>query len=296
AEDGVTVLDSTVADSTYFPDYAPLASMSWTFNRGYQSGIRLGAIRVSGNYTENGTNSHSLNGYTFNRQNGPEANMDYSDVYLPSFMRDLLSRVDIASGYNMKKGFNANSIKSDTLSSNWLKKLGVETITREENWRPKYRVRANWGRTGTIRTTYTKNESYKRDYLVDTNKNSITQSSDDRFNLQYSFSAPHGISLPFLKNLKLKSNIRTSIDVSRRKNRTYTQTLDLEGNVKIDEDGEPMEIDNRHTEDISITPTLSYDFAQVIGSLSASYNSVKDRKNNTTRVTISMKVTVTLDF
>ncbi|MEA2063967.1 MAG: cell surface protein SprA, partial [Gemmatimonadota bacterium] len=62
AEDGVTVLDSTVADSTYFPDYAPLASMSWTFNRGYQSGIRLGAIRVSGNYTENGTNSHSLNG------------------------------------------------------------------------------------------------------------------------------------------------------------------------------------------------------------------------------------------
>ena len=53
---------------------------------------------------------------------------------------------------------------------------------------------------------------------------------------------------------------------------------------------------NRDTEDITITPTLGYDFSQVIGNLSASYNSHKDRKSGTTRITINLKLSVQLDF
>ncbi|MBN2288125.1 MAG: cell surface protein SprA [Candidatus Glassbacteria bacterium] len=298
--DADTRIRPTMSDSTRV-DTANFAAMNWSFTRAYSSGFRLYKARISGNYMENGGNSHNINGYTFNRQNGPEYNFDYSDVYVPGFLRGALARVDFASGYELKKSFRGNSNKMVVLQEGdepiaWERQLGVETITREENWRPKYRVSADWGRTGTIRTRYTKNESYKRDFLLETNKFSITENSDDNFNLQYSFSAPHGISLPFLKGIKLQSNVRTSIDLSRRINRTYTQVLDELGKVALDDKGLPQEIINRDTEDISITPTLSYDFAQVIGSLSASYNSMKDRKNGTTRVTISMKVTVQLDF
>jgi len=285
------------SQTVWVDDIADFASMSWNFTRSYQSGLRLFRVtRISANYLESGNNSHNINGFTFSRQRGPELNFDYSNVYLPGFLRGALARVDLASGYQLKKSYRGNSNKMiDEQGAPRMRRLGIETTTREENWRPKYRVTADWGRAGTIRTRYTKNESYKRDFLIETNKNSITESSDDDFNLQYSFSAPHGISLPFLKGLKLQSNVRTSIALRRRRNRTYTEVLDAFGNVAM-KDGKPDIIVNRDTEDISITPTLSYDFAQVIGSISASYNSMKDRKNATTRVTISMKVTVQLDF
>jgi Motility related/secretion protein len=293
--------DVTETDSVWVPDIADFSSMGWQYTRSYQSGLRLLNTRISANYMENGSNSHNNNGYTFNRQQGPDFNFDYSDVYVPFFLRGALARLDLAGAYQLKKMYRGNSNKimpaeDQGESVSRYRTLGIETVTREENWRPKYRISADWGRTGSVRTRYTKNESYKRDYLVETNKYSITESSDDNFNLQYSFSAPHGISLPFLKGIKLQSNVRTSLDLSRRKNRTYTQVLNESGEVDIDEKGEPLVIINRDTEDIQITPTMSYDFAQVVGSLSASFNSLKDRKNGTTRITISMKVTVQLDF
>ncbi len=292
-----TRIRPTLSDSTRI-DTADFSSMSWNFTRAYQSGLRLlKVVRINVNYLESGGNNHNINGFTFNRQSGPEVNLDYSNIYIPGFMRGTLARLDLASGYQMKKSFSGNSNKMiDDEEAPRALQLGIGTTTREEDWRPKYRVTADWGRTGAVRTRYTKNESFKRDYLIETNKYSINETSDDDFNLQYSFSAPQGISLPFLKGIKLQSNVRTSLSLRRRINRTYTQILDALGQVALDEEGEPQEIINRDTEDISVTPTLSYDFAQVVGSLSASYNSLKDRKNGTTRVTISLKVTVQLDF
>jgi hypothetical protein len=83
--------------------------------------------------------------------------------------------------------------------------------------------------------------------------------------------------------------VRSSLELRRRISRNITEVLnaiDPKDRLKI----------NRDTEDITITPTLGYDFAQVIGNLSASFNSHKDRKTGITRITITMKVSVQLDF
>lgn len=275
-------------DTRYRPtlgDTADFNSMSWNFTRAYQSGMRLSQnTRITANYIEQGTNSHTINGYRTNRTNGPELNFDYSNLYIPPFLRRFLFSLDFASGYELKKGDTGNSVKiTDTNPA------GIEVITREERWNPKVRLAANWGRTGNVRTLYTKNESVKRNELIDQNRRSITVSDDDALNLQYSFSAPQGFNVPLLRRLKLASNMRTSIDLRQRLSQDLTQVLNNVGEVS-------EEIINRDTEDLTVTPTLSYDFAQVIGSLSASYNTHKDRKNGTTRVTIMMKVSVTLDF
>jgi len=265
-------------------DTVDFNTMSWNFTRAYQSGLHLFNTRLNVNYLEQGNNSHNINGYTFNREKGPEITFDYSNVYLPFFLRGIVARLDAASGWQLKKGTHGNSVKITEINE-----LGIESLTREERWNPKLRLRADLGKTGKIRTTYTKNASVKRDELVDQNRRAIEESSDESVNIQYSFAAPHGISLPFLRGIKLKSNVRTSLDLRRSFSRNITEVLNAikeEDRIKI----------NRDTEDITITPTLSYDFAQVVGNLSASYNSHKDRKSGTTRITITMKVSIQLDF
>ena len=165
--------------------------------------------------------------------------------------------------------------------------FGLESETRDEQWNPKIRIQANWGRTGKVQTQYRKTETVKTDELKGQDRRQVTQNKDDDFTLRYSFSAPGGLKIPFLSKVKLQSNVRTSLGFRRRLSRSFTE-------ITNDPDAEPLI--NRDTEDITITPTLGYDFAQVIGSLSASYNSHKDRKSGTTRTTITMKLSVQLDF
>ena len=280
--------DSTIIDTANFQ------SFTWGYTRAYQTGMRLFKVtRLSATYLQTGNNSHTINGFTFNRQEGPEFTFDYSNVYIPGFMIGIISRVDLTSSYELNNGFRANSIKmQDPVEGEPYTKeqrLGIEAWTREENWRPLIRVNASWGATGNIRTVYTKNSGITREWKVETNQNQMSETNDNSFNLQYSFSAPNGIRLPFLKSIKLQSNVRTSLDVQQKNNRVYVQTLDDFGNVED-------EVSSRDTEELSVTPTLSYDFAQVIGSLSARYNTLKDKKNGTKRTTISMTVKIQLDF
>ena len=272
-------------DTTALPDTAKFSSMSWNFTHAYQTALKILDTRINFNYSQSGGNNHTLNGYQFNRTRGPELGFDYSNVYMPYFFRSALNRLDFSSSYQVKKSFRGNSVK---ITKNNL--LGLESQSTEEQWNPKYRVQAQWGKTGSIRTQYQRNASTRTDQLPDQNRRQITESSDDKFNLQYSFSAPHGIKLPFLGGLKLQSNVRTSLDLSRAMTRNFTEVLGEKGNVNA----EPLI--NQDTEDITVTPTLGYDFSQVVGSLSASYNAHKDRKTGTTRFTITMKLSLTLDF
>ncbi len=281
AEERIRIMmegDSTVVDTAQF------SSMRWNFNHVYQSGLRLLDTRLNFSYLETGSNTHTLNGFTTIRNEGPEISFDYSNVWLPFFMRGTVNQLSFGSGYTLKKGFQGTSVKmSDT------NPLGIDSESREEQWNPKYRFTANLGRTGGVRTRYQSNSSVKTDILSDQGRRQVTESNDDSFNLQYSFSAPNGLNLPLIKRFKFKSNVRTSVDLRRRISRNFTQVM---GNM-----GDITEIlINRDTEDITITPTLGYDFSQVIGNISASYNSHKDRKSGTTRITITMKLSIQLDF
>jgi len=269
--DGATVID-TASFSLY----------TWNFTHAYSSGLRLFNTRLNFNYLEQGGNNHNINGYQFNRKKGPEMNFDYSNIYLPYFVRQYLNRLDFASSYQIKKGIRGNSVKISETNP-----FGLESETREEQWNPKIRIQANWGRTGKVQTQYRKTESVKTDELKGQDRRQVTQSRDVDFTLRYSFSAPGGLKIPFLSKVKLQSNVRTSLGFRRRLSRSFTE-------ITNDPDAEPLI--NRDTEDITFTPTLGYDFAQVIGNISASYNSHKDRKSGTTRTTITMKLSVQLDF
>lgn len=282
---GLRKLDLETRLRPVLGDTADFNTFAWNFTRSYQSGMRLFQnARIGANYVEQGNNSHTFNGYRSTRQEGPEFSFDYSNLYIPSFLRGFLFSLDFASGYGLKKGDTGNSVRITETNP-----AGLEVLSREERWNPKVRLAANWGKTGNIRTLYTKNGSVRRNELIDQNRRSVVVSDDDAFNVQYSFSAPQGINLPFLRGIRLQSNVRTSLDVRQRLSQDLTHVLNNLGEVQ-------NVIINRDTEDFSITPTLSYDFAQVIGSLSASYNTYKDRKNGTTRVTIMMRMSVTLDF
>lgn len=272
--DGATVIDT-----------ANFSLYTWNFTHAYQSGLRILDTRFNFNYLEQGGNNHSINGYQFNRTTGPEMNFDYSNIYLPYFAQRYLNRLGFSSGYQIKKGIRGNSVKIDEQ----MNPLGIESITREERWNPKIRIQANWGRTGKVQTQYSKTETIKTDELVGQDRRQVTQSKDDDFTLRYSFSAPGGLKIPFLSKVKLQSNVRTSLGFRRRLSRNFTEVLDNLGKVA-------EILINRDTEDITVTPTLGYDFAQVIGNISASYNSHKDRKSGTTRITITMKLSVQLDF
>ncbi len=270
--------DSTVVDTAEF------TSLRWNFNRVYQGGLRLFNTRLNFSYLETGSNNHTLNGYKTIRSSGPEISFDYSNIWLPYFVRGTVNQLSFASGFQLRKGFQGNSVK--IVEDN---PLGIDSENREEQWNPKYRISANLGRTGGVRTRYQSTSSVKTDILSDQGRRQVQESNDDSFNLQYSFSAPNGINVPFLKRFKFKSNVRTSIDLRRRISRNYTEVLGDKGNVT-------EILINRDTENITITPTLGYDFSQVIGNLSASYNSHKDRKSGTTRITITMKMSIQLDF
>ncbi len=267
--------DETVVDTAQF------SSMRWNFSHVYQGALRLLDTRLNFSYLETGNNSHTLNGYQLSRSEGPEFSFDYSNIWLPFFMRKTISQLSFASGFQLKKGFQGTSVKISEENP-----LGIDSEYREEQWSPKYRLTANLGSTGGVRTRYQSNASIKTDILSDQGRHQITESNDDSFNLQYSFSAPNGLNLPLIRRFKFKSNVRTSIDLRRRVSRNFTMVLDDPDNLLI----------NRDTEDITITPTLGYDFSQVVGNLSASYNSHKDRKSGTTRITITMKMSVQLDF
>jgi len=286
--DLATRLRRNLKDETQI-DTVDFNSMDWNFNHAYQTGFHISQARLNLTYLEQGNNNHNINGYTFNREKGPELTLDYSNIYIPFFIRGIVNKVDIGSGYQLKKGSRGNSIKVREDSDIWWERMGIESITREENWNPKYRVAAYLGKSGKVMARYQKTASVKRDELTDQNRRAIDESDDDNFTMQYSFSAPHGISLPFLRGLKFQSNVRSSLELRRRISRNITEVLnaiDPKDRLKI----------NRDTEDITITPTLGYDFAQVIGNLSASFNSHKDRKTGITRITITMKVSVQLDF
>jgi hypothetical protein len=265
-------------------DTAQFSSMRWNFNHVYSGGLRLLDTRISASYLETGSNNHTLNGFTTIRSEGPELSFDYSNIWVPFFLRGTINQLNFASGYSLKKGFQGTSVKISEDNP-----LGIDSETRDEQWSPKIRISANLGRTGGVRTRFQSNATVKTDILADQGRRQVTESNDDSFNLQYSFSAPNGLNLPLIRRFKFKSNVRTSVDLRRRISRNFTQVIGTMGEVS-------EILINRDTEDITITPTLGYDFSQVIGNLSASYNSHKDRKSGTTRITINLKLSIQLDF
>ncbi|MCK4404162.1 MAG: hypothetical protein KAW02_03640, partial [candidate division Zixibacteria bacterium] len=98
---------------------------------------------------------------------------------------------------------------------------------------------------------------------------SITKSYDNSVNIvnNYSFSAPHGIKLPFLKRIKFKSTLSLSLRISK----TFRKTKSSVG-------GKPFNITG-DSDRLSISSTAGYSFSsQVTGGFNAKWADTNDKK------------------
>jgi len=164
-----------------------------------------------------------------------------------------------------------------------------ETFSKKisENFSPIASVSMTW-KNG-IRT------SIKIDRKIDTDKNlrryagnqSITKSYNNSINIvnNYSFSAPQGIKLPFLKKIKFRSNLSFSLSVSK-----------TSGKTKSSVGGKPFNI-TRDNSRLSISSTAGYSFSsQVTGGFNAKWSDTNDKKTRTKTHTRELGIWMQISF
>jgi hypothetical protein len=107
--------------------------------------------------------------------------------------------------------------------------------------------------------------------------------------LNYRFSAPQGLRLPFFgEKLKFQSNLETTLTVRTSSNESRT-ALDEAGLLQVNP--------TSATRDLSVTADLTYSFSRsVSGGLSASFKQDRDEKRDQTRRTIGVHLTAEFKF
>ena len=113
-----------------------------------------------------------------------------------------------------------------------------------------------------------------------------TISTSDAYgvNAAYSFSAPKGMKLPFLKKIKFQSNLNLGLGISIKHNQTKISVGEQGFNISAD------------TKEFSLTPSAGYSFSsKVTGGLSGRWldttNKISGEKNHTRELSIWAQVT-----
>jgi hypothetical protein len=113
-----------------------------------------------------------------------------------------------------------------------------------------------------------------------------TVSTSDAYgvNATYSFSAPKGMKLPFLKKIKFQSNLNLGLGISIKRNQTKSSVGQQGFNISAD------------TKEFSLTPSAGYSFSsQVTGGLSGLWldttNKISGEKSHTRQLSIWAQVT-----
>jgi len=166
--------------------------------------------------------------------------------------------------------FNYSFGYSKQIDESGSEKTG-ETFTRKtsENLSPLASFSMNWkkGIQTTLRLT--------RGIITDRNlrktggNQSITKDYDNslRIDNSYSFSAPQGIKLPFLRKIKFRSNLSLSLGISRTSHQTQSSVGGLPFNV------------TRNTNQLSIITSAGYSFStQVTGGFNVTWTDTNDKK------------------
>ncbi|MFH0931277.1 MAG: hypothetical protein V1890_05025, partial [Candidatus Zixiibacteriota bacterium] len=132
--------------------------------------------------------------------------------------------------------------------------------------------------------------SWKWDKQITENQNiaqqntGLSTSNSYSANAAYSFSAPKGIKLPFLKKIKFRSNLAISLEISIRRDQSKSSAV---GNKFV------VTGDNKS---FSVAPRASYSFSsQVRGGLSGRWldtkNNITGEKNHTRELSIWVEFT-----
>jgi len=116
---------------------------------------------------------------------------------------------------------------------------------------------------------------------------SVTKNYDNSIHLanNYSFSAPHGIKLPFLKKIKFRSTLSLSLNVSKTSRK-----------AKSSVGGNPFNVTGDNSS-LSISSTAGYSFSsQVTGGFNAKWSDTNDKKTRRKTHTRELGIWMQISF
>ncbi|MGB8657656.1 MAG: cell surface protein SprA [Candidatus Zixiibacteriota bacterium] len=227
-----------------------------------KSGFRLLTVDVGTNYSKSiGLNTTATDGTKTVSTRFPDLIFNLNRLGNLKLLKRYFTNVTYGFGYFKQ---------IDQTGSEWT----GETYSRKtgEHFTPLAAFSMDW-KTG-IRTTvrWTRDVTTDQDLRNLGGTQSVTKnySNSIQINNNYSFSAPQGIKLPFLRKIKFRSNLTLSLNVSETFNKTKSSVGGMPFNVTANND------------QLSIAIQSGYSFSsQVTGGFNARWADANDQKTKT---------------
>ncbi|MBD3348909.1 MAG: hypothetical protein GF400_06895, partial [Candidatus Eisenbacteria bacterium] len=252
------------------------------------TGVRLtNDIRLKGDYDRNVTNKLSRYrdpetleftgdaAQTESMNESTKGSVSWSGVEKIGPLSSLFRSINARSGVEYKRSYSGPN--GDPNSRR--KGLALSpVISLDSEFRNRVTTKVTWDRKSTRTFNLTGTGSVTED------KNSSLSVT-----LNYRFSAPQGLKLPFFgQKLKFESNLDTSLTMRMASNETRTAAT---------EDGLTVAEPTSSTRDLSFTADANYSFSRnVSGGLQFNFSQSKDEKQDRTRRTIGLHLTAEFKF
>ncbi len=164
-----------------------------------------------------------------------------------------------------------------------------EKLTRKtsKNFSPLASISVTW-KNG-VRTTVKmdKKTSTSENLRISASSQSVTKTYDNSINLtnNYSFSAPTGIKIPFLRKIRFNSTLGLSLGVSTASGKTESSV-----------GGQPFNV-TANTNRLTVTSSASYTFSsQVTGGFTARWGDTNDKKTKKKTHTRELQIWIQISF
>ncbi|MEO0141891.1 MAG: hypothetical protein ABIL15_00865 [candidate division WOR-3 bacterium] len=267
-----TIPHTEIAPNSY-------SSRSVTDNYNLNSGIRIKLVSLNGGYGYQLTRSFALSGNENRTVSYTYPNLDLRISQIEAL--PILKKYTRSSSIN--SNFNQNYQRQYTVVPDTIPELTAASHSFTFN--PILGWQANWLKGITTNTTVNYSQTDNAQYVSNYINPTRSVSRGGTFSIGYTFSAPRGLSLPFLHGIKFTSNLTTSLNLSYTRNTNYAASqhnpnvLDLENPIS---DGESS----------TFGISLDYNFSSSItGGANFNYTSNKDRIsyiNDSKRVDLSI--------
>lgn len=246
-----------------------------TDNYGITSGMNYKFVSISASYNgmvgrtflpsgdENRTTSRSY----------PNANLRISRVEALPLLKKYTNSSSITSGYNQTMEYRY-AITNDSTK--------LDSDSKQSSFNPLLGWQANWikGITSTVEINY--NETNSHQYSGTSVVPARSLSRGGSVSLAYTFSAPRGINLPFMKGIKFASNLSTNLSISYNRNTSYS--LDLQNPTN-------------NTSTLSTMLGLSYNFStSVTGGANFDYTQNKETNSEQDSKRVGLNIWMNINF
>ncbi len=248
-----------------------------------QKNLDLGsALRISSNINISSLRYSKVDNVTYNSGTPtrnlsttfPDMVLTWSNLEKIKILKRFASSVDYSFNYRRKV---------DTAEDGLTGKLSRRDITKSLtplslNMTFNNRVQTRWSWDRTVAESQTLSE------VEGGGGKTICTSDAYGVNAGYSFSAPKGMKIPFLKKIKFQSNLNLGLGISIKHDQTKSSVGQQGFNISAD------------TKEFSLTPSAGYSFSsQVTGGLSGRWldttNKISGEKSHTRELSVWVQVT-----